>query len=157
MEILNYDWKVPSETGSYSFNTNFKFANFPSQIFNDGGASGHWTQACKVQVDEASFLGFTAANNETNTTAAAHLLANGTKTGDCGSKFTFSAVLTDSDGNSQVIKINENEFFSEAGQTIDQDIARELAYLNFSVKVKADDAQTAAEHQAMTVSTGYHN
>merc|ERR1719454_2645065 len=77
--------------------------------------------------------------------------------GDCGNDFTVTGTLTGSDGSSYDIDIDHDDFFSEKGQHVSQNISREAANYTFTVTVTADNAQSVEAHQAMTASTGYNN
>jgi len=124
-EVNTHYWTLPSRTGSYSFTTYFKFSNFMDYTFSDNGISGTWTQGCSIQIDQAQFQEFTCANNETDTSAQAHIFINGTKIGDCGDKFGMAAAMTAADGTKYTFDIDQDAFFSNEGQYLKQLIDRE--------------------------------
>jgi len=154
-EVASHYWSLPSRTGSYSFTTYFKFSNFMDYTFSDNGISGTWTQGCGVQIDQAQFTQFICADNVTNTDASAHIFVNGTKIGDCGNDFTITATLTGNDGSSYNFSVDSEAFFSNAGQSLSQQIDRESAQYSFTLGVVANDAESVADHQAQTASEGY--
>lgn len=145
-EVMTHYWSLPSATGTYSFTTYFKFGNFMDHIFSDNGISGSWTQGCAVQIDQADFASFVRANNETDVTASANVFVNGTKVGDCGNSFNFTATMTGTDGSSYSLDINTNDFFSTAGQTIVQDIERSAANYTLNIEVVATSAESVEAH-----------
>jgi len=110
-----------------------------------------------LHVHNADIISFVSADNNTNTTAVANLFANGTKVGDCGSTVQIIGTLLSSDGSSFDINIPADQFFTETGFTVSQDIARGANNFTFSVNLDAAGAQSVVSHQAMTKSNGFVN
>lgn len=117
--------------------------------FSDNGVSSTWTQGCDVQIEQiVSGPTFIAADNSTNTVASVSMSVNGTKIGNCGNSFDFTAVLTGSDGSSYDIAIDSSDFFSAAGADISQEIARTSENYTLTLEVVATNAESIADHQA---------
>jgi len=115
-----------------------------------------WRQACFVQVKDKNFDS-TRANNGTNTKAQAHLSAHGTVVGDCGDEFEIKALLEGTDGSNYEYNIDKASFFSKAGWQIDQVIPRAKLCYDFTLSVKALNAESVAAHQKRTSGNGYNN
>lgn len=140
-------WNVKSVSGDYKVGAKAKFANVEDEA-DLGEVVLSWRQGCLVAVDEVTIVSFRAADNDTQTTAAANLQASGTKTGDCGDSFVFTATLTSENGDVAQVPITAADFFSEAGASATIDIERFVQHHLFSLKVVADKAPTVAQHQA---------
>jgi hypothetical protein len=140
-------WNVKSVSGDYKLGAKAKFANVEDEA-DLGEVVLSWRQGCLVAVDEVTIVSFRAADNDTQTTAAANLQASGTKTGDCGDSFVFTATLTSENGDVAQVPITAADFFSEAGASATVDIDRFVQHHQFSLKVVADKAPTVAQHQA---------
>lgn len=83
------------------------------------------------------------------------MFVNGTKIGDCGNDFVITANMVGNDGSSYNFTVDPEAFFSVDGQKLTQGIARESHSYTFSLSVEATGAETIAEHQAQTESTGF--
>lgn len=134
------------------------FSNLPDEEHDIESVCVGWTQACQLSIEDASFTGFTTANDATNTSGTATVQLRAIATGDCGSTFAYEATLDCLTDNVLPYKLELTDaIFSDKGMSITQDIPSDVKEYQLVFNVSATSAQTAEEHQAMTIETGFEN
>ena len=110
-----------------------------------------------MSVTMAEFNSFTAADNATDTEAGANITIAGEIMGDCGESTVSTATMTGTDGSSYDFNVTD-DFLTEGGQNIYQEISRgEDSYTLVVAMVAGDDAESVEHHQARTSAEGYNN
>lgn len=110
-----------------------------------------------MSVTMAEFNSFTAADNGTDTEAGANITIAGEIMGDCGELTVSTATMTGSDGSSYEFNVTD-DFLTEGGQNIYQEISRgEDSYTLVVTMQAGDDAESVEHHQARTSAEGYNN
>lgn len=98
-----------------------------------------WIPACKVQITELDITSFVAADNATDTNASANILLAGVSQGYCGDDIQVIATLSGDDGSSYDLAVNSS-YYTDAGQSISQEISRDSVIYTLSVSMDATSA-----------------
>jgi hypothetical protein len=155
--VSSYLWTLQSATGTYCFNTVMTFSNYPDSPITTDSICTDWRQACYIEATVASFNSFTPADNNTDTEAGFNLTIAGEIMGDCGEGTTATASMTGDDGSVYDFTIS-NDFYAAGGQSIYQEVSRDVVSYTLVVSMDADvDAESVAHHQNRTSGDGYNN
>lgn len=152
--LESHTWTLASATGKYCFSTWIVFANFPQFPQQTEEICHTWIQGCEIQVSDLSMT-FVAANANTDTEAQANIVMQGVALGDCDVP-VVTATMTGSDNSSYSFTITD-DFYTEAGQTVNQVISRTQDTYTVVVDMSAPLAQSVASHQNMTSGEGFVN
>jgi len=98
---------------------------------------------------------FVAANSNSDTEAQANVVMAGVALGDCDVP-VVTATMTGSDNSSYTFTITD-DFYTPAGQSVNQIISRTQDTYTVVVDMSAPLAQSVASHQNMTTGEGHVN
>lgn len=106
-------WQKPSVTGDYTLTGSVKFSNSDTVVTKTW--TGDWQQGCKVQISDATMVGRTRYDPDSDTAAGVTISTAGAIVGHCGPVVTVTGTLTGADGTVQSVNLDSTIFASETG------------------------------------------